>query len=118
MPHWAGEITFYEELGVAPDASPEQIHDSFRSLVRLLHPDQQTDEQLKEIAERQMRKLNRIYAVLSDSDRRRRYDDSLEDDLRPPTIIFSPSSDLQVGRLMSRLVWVGAGLVGVVLLIW
>jgi len=118
MPHWAGEITYYEELGVAPDASPEQIHDSFRSLVRLLHPDQQTDPQLKEIAERQMRKINRIYAVLSDPDRRRRYDDSLEEDHRPPTIIFNPSSEVNVRRLMSRLVWVGAGLVGVVVLIW
>jgi curved DNA-binding protein CbpA len=118
MPHWAGEITYYEELGVAPDASPEQIHDGFRSLVRLLHPDQQTDPQLKEIAERQMRKINRIYAVLSDPDRRRRYDDSLEEDHRPPTIIFNPSSEVNIRRLMSRLVWVGAGLVGVVVLIW
>ncbi|MGD1071686.1 MAG: J domain-containing protein [Bryobacteraceae bacterium] len=118
MPHRAGEITFYEELGIAPDATPEQIHESFRSLVRLLHPDQQMDAQLKEIAERQMRKINRIYAVLSDPDRRRRYDDSLEEDHWPPTIIFSPSSDVQVGRLMSRLAWVGASLVGVVVLIW
>ena len=30
MPQRAGEITFYEELGVAPDAPPEEIHDSFR----------------------------------------------------------------------------------------
>ena len=60
----ASEITYYEELGVASDASSEEIRDAFRALVRLLHPDQQTDEQLKDIAENQMRKLNRIYAVL------------------------------------------------------
>ena len=66
-----------------------------------------------------MRKLNRIYAVLSDPDRRRRYDDSLEEDNRPPTIIFiRPLSDVQVARLMSRLVWVGAGPLGVVVFIW
>ena len=61
-----GEITFYDELGVAPGASPEEIRDAFRLFVRLLHPDQQTDPQLREIAEQQMRKLNRIYTVLSD----------------------------------------------------
>ncbi len=70
--HRADEITFYEELGVAPDASPEEIRDAFRALVRLLHPDQQTDSQLKQIAEKQMRKLNRIYSVLSDPEERRR----------------------------------------------
>ena len=55
-----------EELGVAQNAPPEEIKDSFRALVRILHPDHQTDPQLKEIAERQMRKLNGIYAVLSE----------------------------------------------------
>ena len=79
--HDDSEITFYEELGVAPNASPEEIRDAFRLFVRLLHPDQQTDPQLKEIAEKEMRKLNRIHAVLSDPERRRRYDQRLNDDL-------------------------------------
>ncbi len=64
----AGEITFYEELGVSSAASSQEIRDSFRTLARLLHPDQQTDPHLKDVAEKQMRKLNRIYAVLSDPD--------------------------------------------------
>src|SRR5579863_9104352 len=75
--HDDSEITYYDELGVAPTASPEQIRDAFRLFVRLLHPDQQTDPQLKEIAEKQMRKLNRIYDVLSDPEGRRRYDEIL-----------------------------------------
>ncbi len=118
MPHRANEITYYDELGVAPDASPEHIRDSFRLLVRLLHPDQQTDQQLKDSAERQMRKLNRIYAVLSDPDRRCRYDDSLEEDRLAPTIIFSPPSEMNAQRLMARFAWVGAIVIAVAILVW
>jgi DnaJ-class molecular chaperone len=65
--HHPAEITFYDELGVHRTATAEEIRDSFRALVRILHPDHQTDPQLKEMAERQMRKLNRVYAVLSDA---------------------------------------------------
>jgi len=111
-----GEITFYEELGVAPDASAEGIRDAFRLYVRLLHPDQQTDPQLKEIAEKEMRKLNRIHAVLSDPESRRRYDERLDNDLSPPIIFTSPSPDLR--RLISRMAWAGAIVVSAGLLIW
>jgi curved DNA-binding protein CbpA len=110
------EITFYEELGVESGASPEEIRDAFRSLVRLLHPDQQTDPQLKEIAEKQMRKLNRIYAVLSDAESRRRYDDSLHDDFAP-AVIVNPSWPVQK-QVVGRLAWVGAILVSAALLVW
>ena len=104
-----GEITFYEELGLDPGATPQQIRDAFRALVRLLHPDQHPDPQLKEIAERQMRKLNRIYAVLSDPDSRRRYDEVMLDD-PGPTMILNASWPVQkknsradcMGRSVSR----------------
>ncbi|HVW85946.1 MAG TPA: J domain-containing protein, partial [Bryobacteraceae bacterium] len=115
----ADEITYYDELGLERDASPEQIRDSFRSLVRLLHPDQQTDQQLKEIAERQMRKLNRIHAVLSDPEKRRRYDEDLDEERRRrPTIIFSPASNINPRRFVARLMWAGAAVLTVGILIW
>jgi curved DNA-binding protein CbpA len=112
------EITFYEELGLAPGASPEEIHDTFRALVRLLHPDQQTDPLLKEIAEKQMRKLNRIYSVLSDPDRRRRYDETLDEDDLPATIIINTSANPNLGRLVGRIAWIAAILVSAGLLVW
>jgi curved DNA-binding protein CbpA len=115
-----GEITFYEELGLAPGASPQEIRDAFRALVRLLHPDQQTDPQLKYIAEKQMRKVNRIYAVLSDPERRRRYDEALDQDY-PPTVILGAISDPGFRQSVAKMTWIAA--VGVsafllVLLTW
>jgi curved DNA-binding protein CbpA len=115
--HRADEITFYEELGVAPGASPEQIRDAFRSLVRLLHPDQQTDAQLKDIAEKQMRKLNRIHSVLSDPVRRREYDDRLEEDYGP-ALAPGPAVRPPITKIVGRAAWVGAIVVSAGLLIW
>jgi curved DNA-binding protein CbpA len=115
--HHADEITFYEELGVAPVASPEEVRDAFRGLVRLLHPDQQTDPQLKDIAEKQMRKLNRIYSVLSDPERRREYDDQLEGDYGP-ALAAGPALRPAITKMMARSAWGGAIIVSAGLLIW
>lgn len=114
--HRAGDITYYEELGLTPSASAEQIRDAFRLNVRLLHPDQQTDPQLKGIAERQMRKLNRIYAVLSDPEQRQRYDERLEADF-PDTVVFEPPSPAR-RQLQARLAWAGAIVLSASLLLW
>jgi len=67
-------MNYYEELGLTPEATPEEIHQAHRKLTKLLHPDQQTDETLRRLAEAQMRRLNSIVDVLSDSDTRRQYD--------------------------------------------
>ena len=70
-------MNYYEELSVAQDASLEEIHQAYRALARLLHPDSQPDPKLKSAAERQMVRLNEILATLADPERRRKYDDSL-----------------------------------------
>ncbi|MGA7412933.1 MAG: J domain-containing protein, partial [Bryobacteraceae bacterium] len=67
-------MNYYEELGLTPEATPEEIHQAHRKLTKLLHPDQQTDEALRRLAEAQMRRLNSIVDVLSDSDSRKQYD--------------------------------------------
>jgi curved DNA-binding protein CbpA len=112
----ASEITYYEELGVTTDASAEEIRDAFRALVRLLHPDQQTDEQLKDIAEKQMRKLNRIYAVLSDPERRQHYDESLDGNYSP--IIVRTGPPPEPSKIAGRVAWIGAILISAGFLIW
>ncbi len=80
-------MRFYEEFGLAHDASAEQIKESYRTLVRLLHPDQHADPGVKLAAERQMRRINHIYAVLSDPERRRRYDVESREPERLPVIV-------------------------------
>ena len=112
-----GQITYYEQLGVPSDASTEEIRDAFRALARMLHPDQQTDPNLKRIAEMQMRKLNPIYTILSDPGRRRQYDEDLADDYSPP-IILEGAPRFPANRMVGRMVWLGAIVVGAGLLYW
>lgn len=70
-------MDYYEELGLARSASPEEIRQAYKNLARLLHPDQQADGPLRSLAEVQMKRLNGIYEVLSDPARRREYDRGL-----------------------------------------
>jgi molecular chaperone DnaJ len=61
---------YYEVLGVQQDANDKDIKDAFRKLTLKYHPDRNkssgAEERYKEIAE--------AYAVLSDTDKRRQYD--------------------------------------------
>ena len=77
-------MDYYEELGVHRVAEVEEIHRAWRNLARLLHPDQQQEEGLRLLAEKQMKRLNEICAVLTDPVERLRYDRSLVGALPPP----------------------------------
>ena len=114
--HRDGDISYYEELGLTANASPEEIRDAFRLYVRLLHPDQQLDPDLKQAAELQMRKLNRIYDVLSDPQSRKRYDETLESEFTIPLVLAAPLPWIQ--RFSSKLAWSGAIVISVIGLIW
>jgi len=110
------ENNFYEALGLTSGASAQEIRDAFILYVRLLHPDQQIDPDLKHAAEIQMRKLNRIYDVLSDPEQRRLYDLTLLTGT-PTTVVFNPPSDV-LERLKPKLIWLGAIALSAGLLIW
>ena len=60
---------YYEIIGVSNDATPEEIKNKFRELAKKTHPDK-----TKEDSEEEMTKLNKAYEVLSDKERRERYD--------------------------------------------
>ena len=70
-------MNYYEELGLDNSATNDEIRIVYKRLTRLLHPDQQQDPLLRELAERQMKRLNHIHETLTDPDKRRAYDLSL-----------------------------------------
>ena len=65
-------MTYYEELGLQSDAAADEIRHAYRTLARLLHPDRQPDPELRALAERQMKRLRDVVAILSHPRKRRR----------------------------------------------
>jgi curved DNA-binding protein len=62
---------YYEVLGVARDASGEEIKKAFRKLARKYHPDVAKD---KITGEAKFKEINEANEVLSDPEKRRKYD--------------------------------------------
>jgi hypothetical protein len=69
-------VSYYEVLGVAPDASPAAIRRAYVELARRYHPDFHTTESaaVRAANERAMQAVNEAWTVLSDPAARRRYD--------------------------------------------
>jgi curved DNA-binding protein CbpA len=114
-------MTLYEELGVPPDAPPDTIHEAYRNVARLLHPDSQTNPVLKESAEVQMKRINHLYGILSDPDRRRRYDQERAgpQDRSGPIIIqsLSPATHFRRGN-QGAYAWLAATAICAMAIIW
>ena len=62
---------YYETLGVAKTATEEEIRSAFRKLARKYHPDVAKD---KKTAEEKFKQINEAYEVLSDPEKRKKYD--------------------------------------------
>ena len=67
---------YYEILGVPSDATPEQIKEAYIYKINILHPDRlaATSERIRSLAEKDLKKVNMAYEVLSNPERRRHYD--------------------------------------------
>jgi len=61
---------YYEVLGVPKGASTDEVKAAFRKLARQYHPDVNKEAD----AEEKFKEINEAYAVLSDADKRARYD--------------------------------------------
>src|ERR1043166_5002466 len=63
---------YYATLGVAREATEEEIKQAFRKLARKYHPDVAKD---KKNAEEKFKEINEAYEVLGDPTKRKKYDE-------------------------------------------
>jgi len=63
---------YYEVLGVAKTANADEIKKAFRELAKKWHPDRNPDKKAE--AEEKFKEIAEAYSVLSDDEKRKRYD--------------------------------------------
>jgi len=68
----ADKRDYYDVLGVSKSASDDELKKAYRKLAKKYHPDANTDN--PEEAEKKFKEASEAYAVLSDADKRRQYD--------------------------------------------
>jgi molecular chaperone DnaJ len=91
--------SLYESLGVAKNASPDEIKKAYRKLAREYHPDKNPGD---EAAETRFKEVQHAYDVLSDPDKRKQYDRFGERNGQPGPTNFD-FSDLDLGDIFGGL---------------
>jgi molecular chaperone DnaJ len=66
----SGKRDYYEVLGIQKNAGKDDIKNAYRKLALQFHPDRNKDSG----AEEKFKQISEAYAVLSDDDKRKRYD--------------------------------------------
>ncbi|HVY68778.1 MAG TPA: DnaJ C-terminal domain-containing protein [Verrucomicrobiae bacterium] len=93
---------YYKSLGVSRTATEDEIRKAFRKLARQYHPDVAKD---KKNAEEKFKEINEAYEVLSDPEKRKKYD-TLGADWNSAGRSFRPPPG--GGRANGRQTWQGA----------
>jgi len=68
-------MTYYDILGVSPDASDEEIKTAYHNLVKAFHPDTYKGD--KDFAEEKTQQIVEAYRTLSNETKKAEYDESL-----------------------------------------
>ena len=76
---FSAKANFYASFGVEQGASDKEIRQAYKRAVFLLHPDKYTDPKEKKSMEEVFKKIQAMYAVLSDPEQRRLYDQYLSE---------------------------------------
>src|SRR6266496_2336358 len=111
-------MSYYEELGLTASATAEEIRSAHRTLIRLLHPDQQTEAGLRLAADIQMRRINAMVDILLDASRRRDYDEKLCNPPRIPAIRVAIRARAYTFSILSLVGIVALAVVITVAAIW
>lgn len=71
---------FYEILGVTPDVSDDEIRSAYRTLISQYHPDKfaNAPKEFQELANKLALEITEAYGVLSNSKKRKEYDEILK----------------------------------------
>ena len=70
-------MSYYDVLKVSKTANEKEIKKAYKLLVKQYHPD--IYEGSKEYAEKKIKEINEAYDVLSNKDKRKKYDDTLHE---------------------------------------
>jgi DnaJ-class molecular chaperone len=88
---------YYKLLGVAHNATPEEIRRAYRTAMKEVHPDRQTPE-ARLAADERAKTLNVAYTTLSQPERRRKYDTSLRASAVQEQIMSRYTGDMHISK--------------------
>ena len=80
---------YYEEIGVSPNATTEEITNAVRQIVKSNNPEHFTDAKDREAAQQLLKFIKQIYETLKDENLRWDYDIAL----------FDESEDIDFGKI-------------------